>query len=117
MKIRKYATGFLIWCPGCNEAHLIDTSRWKWDGNEDSPTVHPSLKISTSTATETRVKCHFILTKGIINFCGDCAPRTDISKFVLPLYARLQFTKTIMRDMKAAGEEKSQQKRCLDSNH
>lgn len=40
------ATGgqVLFWCPGCQEGHAIGVPAWTWNGNEDAPTFHPSVK-------------------------------------------------------------------------
>ncbi len=38
------------WCPGCNEAHAIQTGegpgpRWGWNGNAEKPTFTPSVLV------------------------------------------------------------------------
>ena len=51
-----------IWCQGCDERHQIVTSRpdpgvqWDWDGNLESPTIDPSLLV---TSTQWEVGGHF----------------------------------------------------------
>ncbi len=44
MKIYKQTdTQCLFWCPGCDEAHSIDNTRWQVSGTEDRPTISPSV--------------------------------------------------------------------------
>lgn len=38
-----------LWCPGCNDAHRItidSPTGWRWDGNEEAPTISPSIKVT-----------------------------------------------------------------------
>jgi len=50
---------FLFWCPGCQEAHGVWTTRrntcnaiWSFDGNMEKPTFNPSLLLRyTKTPT------------------------------------------------------------------
>ena len=76
------------WCPGCGEMHVIP-STWSFDGNVDRPTFSPSVKITgVQTVGDARGEwtgewvldaagkalpycCHYILTRGELNFCGD----------------------------------------------
>lgn len=69
------------WCPACEEMHVFtlhnsNGPQWKWDGNADAPTLTPSMlirwgkKVDPSCEDEGGI-CHYILTAGIINFCGD----------------------------------------------
>lgn len=35
-----------MWCPGCKSGHTITVDSedgWTWDGNEDRPTISPSI--------------------------------------------------------------------------
>ena len=39
-----------LWCPGCEELHSVtfgagEGVRWEFDGNLDSPTISPSIKV------------------------------------------------------------------------
>lgn len=87
-KLRSVEGGHSHWCPGCKEMHVIP-NRWAFDGNATAPTFSPSVKIdglqvvkvdgrwtgewvrdaSGNTVPEC---CHYILTAGRLNFCGDC---------------------------------------------
>jgi hypothetical protein len=80
--------GHSHWCPACQEMHWIPGS-WSFDGNAWSPTFTPSVKI---TGKHREIKdgewtgeyvrdaqgnaldhcCHYIVTRGQINFCRDC---------------------------------------------
>lgn len=33
---------YLMWCPGCDEAHVINDT-WQFDGNMERPTFSPSI--------------------------------------------------------------------------
>lgn len=57
---------FLIWCPGCKCGHTIPTPRWTFNGNAESPTFTPSVRLYVTdpeTKKETTV-CHFNVTAG-----------------------------------------------------
>lgn len=91
-----------FFCPGCEESHLILINKpgsWTWDGNAESPTIHPSVKCEFQKITPegmamidrgepanipieiggvTKMKypttpycCHSVITAGRITFCGD----------------------------------------------
>ncbi len=61
------------WCPGCEEMHVLPWKRggWTFDGNVDAPTFTPSFRHSYKAELSEQV-CHYILTTGVLNFCGDC---------------------------------------------
>ena len=62
-----------------------------------------------TTIHEYRTAIRFrLITNVSINFCLDCAERTQFAKFVEPLYSRRQLTKGLLRDIKRAGEENSE---------
>lgn len=65
MKIRRIQEGFLHWCPGCDEAHIVEVPRWTWNNDTERPTVMPSVNMPG--------RCHYVLTNGVINFCADCS--------------------------------------------
>ncbi|SRR6266571_3526465 len=40
--------GYLkFWCPGCREVHAIALDRWRWNGDREKPTFHPSVKVTS----------------------------------------------------------------------
>jgi hypothetical protein len=90
--LRRATDGYSHWCPGCGEMHKLPDS-WEFNGNLASPTFTPSFKHSGIRKNIVDGKwvgegkdawlyneqgkplpyvCHYILTKGILNFCGDC---------------------------------------------
>lgn len=90
-KLRNFGTadgsieGIAHWCPGCKQAHAIYTKNlggptWEWDGNADAPTCKPSVRCFTRYDDDhnllpnggERTLCHYVLTAGVINYCGDC---------------------------------------------
>lgn len=75
-----------FWCPGCDEAHVVNRS-WTFNGNHDRPTFYPSIKVTgTQPITDEEhaalmaggtVKprprcCHSFVTDGRIRFLSDC---------------------------------------------
>jgi hypothetical protein len=87
-KLRRAEGGYAHWRPACEETHVVPDG-WAFDGNLERPTFSPSVKI---TGVQTVVKdgrwtgewvldeygnakplyCHYVLTAGVLNFCGDC---------------------------------------------
>ena len=71
MKLRCFtgpvSTGYVFWCPGCEEAHTYDVPRWSFNGDMDKPTFTPSLLYP-----EKKVRCHLFVRAGKIEYCGDC---------------------------------------------
>lgn len=87
--LRKTESGHMHWCPACKEMHPLPDS-WQFNGNIEKPTFTPSFKhegLKTvrdsngvwlgewerdSQGNTIKEVCHYILTDGILNFCGDC---------------------------------------------
>lgn len=83
-----YSGGLAHWCPACAEVHVFTIegknssgAAWTWNGNIDKPTFTPSMLIRTGPRPTVPVGrpdagrvdvCHYILTDGVINYCGDC---------------------------------------------
>lgn len=61
------------WCPGCKCAHSVPVERWHWNGNEESPTLEPSMRhyIPEHNDQPEITTCHYHLRKGILEYCGD----------------------------------------------
>ena len=63
-------------CPGCGVRHAFwerwddGSPAWKWNGNFDKPTVHPSVKVTTPGGIPGAV-CHSFITSGRIQFLTD----------------------------------------------
>jgi hypothetical protein len=99
-KLRRAEGGYLHWCPGCEEPHLLPDG-WKFDGNLESPTFTPSFKHSGVAKRVENGKwtgewvrdtngnlipfvCHYILTAGILNYCADSTHKLAGQKVPLP---------------------------------
>ena len=98
--LRRSTGGYLHWCPGCEEMHQLPDS-WAFDGNLESPTFSPSFKHSglkricvdgkwtgawerdENNNTVLSI-CHYILTAGVLNFCGDCTHGLANKQISLP---------------------------------
>jgi hypothetical protein len=87
-KLRRATTGFMHWCEACEEMHILPDG-WTFDGNLESPTFQPSFKHSgvqrvfvdgewtgewkrDADGKPIPYVCHYILTGGVLNYCGDC---------------------------------------------
>lgn len=80
-KLRRTLDGIAHWCPACKEVHHFTIARprspnWAWDGNTEAPSFTPSMRISWGKQADPKCEvnggiCHYILTAGVINFCGD----------------------------------------------
>lgn len=86
--LRRAAGGYMHWCPGCEETHVLPDS-WQFDGNFEVPTFSPSFKHQcmqrvfvdgewtgewkrdAAGATIPAI-CHYVLTLGVLNFQPDC---------------------------------------------
>ena len=77
--LRRFKNGYSHWCPACREMHAFavdapfeNGSKWTFDGNVDCPTFRPSMNISAHDPDDGfTFRCHYILTAGQIQFCGD----------------------------------------------
>ena len=74
------AAGYWHFCPACERLHPLPEG-WEFDGDVDSPTFTPSFR--HSWGKEGGPCCHYILTSGILNFCGDCTH--DMAGLAVPL--------------------------------
>lgn len=88
-KLRSVQGGIMHWCPGCEHAHVIYTSKegregkptWGYNGSIDKPTTTPSVLIFVTDDEDEvgnplpqpikRTLCHYFLTDGNLVFCGD----------------------------------------------
>lgn len=61
--------GISFYCPGCNQAHVIELGekKWKLSGTDEKPTIEPSV-----LATGTNTRCHVVIVDGVLNFQSDC---------------------------------------------
>ena len=83
--LRKTATGYCWWCPGCQECHAVNTENeqrpfWLFNGDVERPTFSPSVRhfIPARPAREGRAErhettfCHYFVESGQIRFLNDC---------------------------------------------
>lgn len=78
-----------LWCPGCDDAHRVvfdSPTSWTWDGNEEAPTINPSIKVSGNQWDEGSpfhkpnhqvsagqpIVCHSFVRAGRWEFLADC---------------------------------------------
>ncbi len=72
-------------CPNCEKYHLIPAERWHFNGDVNLPTLTPSVKeYYEPNELGLEYICHFFLTNGIIDFCGDCTHKKVVGKIPLP---------------------------------
>lgn len=77
--IRKVEDGFLFWCPGCNEPHMVwvdknnplTGARWTWNGDMKLPTFSPSINVTVDQVGNVTKRCHFFVRSGQISYCSD----------------------------------------------
>lgn len=79
-----------MWCPGCEDTHRITIGSpdgWTWDGNEDAPTISPSIAVHgvqwaldskflrkghPGVPTGEQTVCHSFIRAGQWQFLADC---------------------------------------------
>lgn len=71
MKLSKLDRLFLFWCPGCDQPHPFDTTRWQFNGNTEQPTFSPSLLVHPHNGEPKQPRCHLFLRDGKLEFCSD----------------------------------------------
>ncbi len=98
--LRRIEGGFAHYCPGCEEMHILPDS-WKFDGNLESPTFTPSFKHEgmqrifvdgkwtgewkrDGSGNTVPYICHYMLTAGQIQFCGDSTHSLAGTTVLLP---------------------------------
>ena len=66
-------------CPGCGNCHGFRTSpgspRWTWDGNEELPTISPSILVTGGGVgghEDSKGCCHMFIKAGKIQYLSDC---------------------------------------------
>lgn len=86
--LRRAEGAYTHWCPGCLKMHRLPDS-WQFNGDVNLPTFTPSFLHKGIKTIDVDGKwtgrwemdaqgnpiphvCHYILTNGILNFCGDC---------------------------------------------
>lgn len=70
----EHGRNLFMWCPGCDQLHgvelLHEPTRWDWDGNEEAPTISPSILCHTN-GRDSDQKCHSFVRAGKWEFLSD----------------------------------------------
>ncbi len=76
---------FYFFCPGCNTDHEFNET-WLFDGNMESPTISPSLKVTWHTKLPDIPDkvCHSFVREGKIQFLSDCTHKLAGQTVPLP---------------------------------
>lgn len=66
-----------FYCIACDNLHAPrvtgDGPLWTWNGDAESPTIAPSVRVRWDEGEQRIQKCcHFFVREGRIEFCGDC---------------------------------------------
>lgn len=103
MLIKRTTDGWVFYCPACGEwphghYHVAFDKGWKFDGNFESPTITPSLKIrgrwsnkdAQGLIPESQPDdiCHISVAKGMLQFHDDCTHRFRNQKVPMVNYVR-----------------------------
>lgn len=98
--LRQTKTGYLHWCPGCNQAHHIHTGpgpgpKWEFNGSAEKPNFNHSIRVSDgrrepdglyTRPIEYVTICHYYLHDGTLEFCADCMHVLASQKVPLPVW-------------------------------
>lgn len=66
--------GWTLWCPGCEQRHVIPTGAldWTFNGDTERPTFSPSVKHTWTHGEQREPRCcHYFIKDGAIEFCSD----------------------------------------------
>lgn len=83
-KVAETEDSWVIKCGPCNRHYIpkgpitslngLRISKWEYNGDPYCPTFTPSMNEShTFGEPQITKRCHFIITAGKINYCGDCS--------------------------------------------
>lgn len=101
---RKVQGGYLHWCEGCDDCHVLPypNKGWTFDGNIDCPTFHPSFKHTGFRTVQVNGRwngewvrdekgnpvpdcCHYIVVKGTLQYQNDCVHALKGKTVPIPL--------------------------------
>jgi hypothetical protein len=68
---------YIFACPGCGCCHYFavrnDDTGWEFNGNFESPTVSPSIRVNGGSDEYSKAhRCHLFLKEGKILYLDDC---------------------------------------------
>ena len=96
-KLKVSEQGYAIFrCPGCEYNHrirvkiggqaLLPEPVWDWNGSEDAPTISPSINFQAVDDQGKDVHCHSFVSKGKIQFLGDCTHKLKDQTVEIPVW-------------------------------
>jgi Family of unknown function (DUF6527) len=81
----RQGTRLYLWCPGCDDLHAVEVTdpgfMWEWDGNLESPTISPSIKVDYGVGGRI---CHSYVKQGRWEFLSDCTHALAGQSVALP---------------------------------
>lgn len=75
VNIDKSVYGYAVYCPGCNQVHVIATSghiAWTFNNDMEKPAFQPSLMVNRDLSNPTAPRCHSYITEGKFQYLDDC---------------------------------------------
>lgn len=83
--------GYCHWCEACESLHCFRIEHpfnangptWKFDGNMDAPSFHPSMRLFTGHKNSPNTICHYFVKGGMIDYCNDSPHRLREQKIEL----------------------------------
>lgn len=100
-KLRRGRDRYFHWCPACADMHSLPDRGWTFDGDLVAPTFTPSFLHGgvkrvvvdgrwtgewerDADGKPIPYVCHYMLTKGVLHFCGDCTHAMAGQSVLLP---------------------------------
>lgn len=84
------ASDYIFFCPGCNCHHGVWTTErngrnaiWEFNNNVDTPTVNPSILVTSGNEKGPTI-CHSFIREGKIEFLSDCTHELKSQTVELP---------------------------------
>lgn len=72
-KVTANSKNIILWCPGCEELHVITNSGSNFNGDLVEPTCGGmSLYGKKPKQMTDEERCHFFITRGQLRFLSDC---------------------------------------------
>lgn len=77
------------WCPACERMHNFPVNTgnkkdWLVSGTTLIPTINPSIRLSTIVNGIEITECHYIIEKGLLNYCNDTTHKYTNQVIPLP---------------------------------
>lgn len=86
--------GLRFYCPGCKIDHAVYTKGekstwdWNWNGNEELPTISPSILVKFPFE-DREITCHSFVRDGKIQYLSDCSHTLAGQTLELPNYSEI----------------------------